>query len=308
MQTVYLYILYFFFYSAVGWAFESTYCSMGERKLINRGFLTGPMCPIYGTGTLVMEVLLYNPFRDNPIAIFFLGMLLCDIVEYLTSFIMEKLFNARWWDYKDELLNIKGRICLKHTIIWGMGSLAFVKIVHPRIEVLFGNLSDKTIKITVIAILAVFVVDVIFAVIKALDIRKLRAKLIELKETITSNTSEIISAVDEKYTSIKLLAEGKYDKFAVAVSAKFDEISNTLDKGNDIINDKRDEIILQAYLKIQQVEEKIKWRNHSKKVRISKNFGKYLNSKSIKTSVRNLSAEIKNIIDEIKSSGNRTEE
>lgn len=304
MQTVYLYILYFFFYSAVGWAFESTYCSMGERKLINRGFLTGPMCPIYGTGTLVMEVLLYNPFRDNPIAIFFLGMLLCDIVEYLTSFIMEKLFNARWWDYKDELLNIKGRICLKHTIIWGMGSLAFVKIVHPRIEVLFGNLSDKTIKITVIAILAVFVVDVIFAVIKALDIRKLRAKLIELKETITSNTSEIISAVDEKYTSIKLLAEGKYDKFAVAVSAKFDEISNTLDKGNDIINDKRDEIILQAYLKIQQAEEKIKWRNHSKKVRISKNFGKYLNSKSIKTSVRNLSAEIKNIIDEIKSSGN----
>ena len=304
MQTVYLYILYFFFYSAVGWAFESAYCSMGERKLINRGFLTGPMCPIYGTGTLVMEVLLYNPFRDNPIAIFFLGMLLCDIVEYLTSFIMEKLFNARWWDYKDELLNIKGRICLKHTIIWGMGSLAFVKIVHPRIEVLFGNLSDKTIKITVIAILAVFVVDVIFAVIKALDIRKLRAKLIELKETITSNTSEIISAVDEKYTSIKLLAEGKYDKFAVAVSAKFDEISNTLDKGNDIINDKRDEIILQAYLKIQQAEEKIKWRNHSKKVRISKNFGKYINSKSIKTSVRNLSAEIKNIIDEIKSSGN----
>lgn len=308
MQTVYLYILYFFFYSAVGWAFESTYCSMGERKLINRGFLTGPMCPIYGTGTLVMEVLLYNPFRDNPIAIFFLGMLLCDIVEYLTSFIMEKLFNARWWDYKDELLNIKGRICLKHTIIWGMGSLAFVKIVHPRIEVLFGNLSDKTVKITVIAILAVFVVDVIFAVIKALDIRKLRTKLIELKETITSNTSEIISAVDEKYTSIKLLAEGKYDKFAVAVSAKFDEISNTLDKGNDIINDKRDEIILQAYLKIQQAEEKIKWRNRSKKVRISKNFGKYLNSKSIKTSVRNLSAEIKNIIDEIKSSGNRTEE
>lgn len=308
MQTVYLYILYFFFYSAVGWAFESIYCSIGERKLINRGFLTGPMCPIYGTGTLVMEILLYNPFRDNPIAVFFLGMLFCDIVEYLTSFIMEKLFNARWWDYKDELLNIKGRICLKHTIIWGMGSLAFVKIVHPRIEVLFGNLSDRTIKITVIVILSVFVVDVIFAVIKALDIRKLHTKLIELKETITSNTSEIISAVDEKYTSIKLLAEGKYDKFAVAVSAKFDEISNTLDKGNDIINDKRDEIILQAVLKIQQAEEKIKWKSHSEKIRISKNYGKYLNSKSIKSSVRHLSDEIKNIIDEIKNSGNRTEE
>lgn len=299
MQNIFLYTLYFFFYSAVGWAFESTYCSIGERKLINRGFLTGPMCPIYGTGTLVMEVLLYNPFKDNPIAVFLLGMVFCDIVEYLTSFIMEKLFNARWWDYKDELLNIKGRICLKHTIIWGMASLAFVKLVHPRIEVIFSRFSEKGIRIAVIAVLSVFIVDVIFAVIKATDFRRLISKFRELKET----AGEALSIVDEKYSSLKLLAEGKYDKFVLKFSERYDDISSTIDKGNDIINDKRDEIILQAIIKIQQVEEKIKWgsRNNKVHVRISKSLGKHLNSKSIKSSVRKLSDEVKDIIDDIKS-------
>lgn len=303
MQKIYLYILYFFFYSAIGWAFESTYCSIGERKLINRGFLTGPMCPIYGTGTLVMEVLLYNPFRDNPIAVFLLGMIFCDIVEYLTSFIMEKLFNARWWNYKDELLNINGRICLKHTIIWGMGSLAFVKLVHPKIEVLFLKLPDRTVKIAVLIILAVFVTDVIFAVIKATDIIKLRKKLYELREAISANTSDIKNTVDEKYTSLKLLAEGKYDKLVLNISEKYDEISRTIEKNNDKINDKRDEIILQAVIKVQNFKNKtvkINRRSEMSGIRVSKNTGKYLHSREVKINAKHLSDEVKKIIEEIK--------
>ena len=302
MQNIFLYTLYFFFYSAAGWAFESTYCSIGERKLINRGFLTGPMCPIYGTGTLVMEVLLYNPFRDNPIAVFFLGMIFCDIVEYLTSFLMEKLFNARWWDYKNELLNIKGRICIKHTLIWGMGSLAFVKLVHPRIESFFAGFSEKTIRIIVVAILCIFIIDLIAAVIKATDIRKLMTKLRELKETVLSSTSEALNTVDEKYTSLKLLAEGRYDKLVVFLSDKLDDISSTIDKGNDIINDRRDEILLQAVLRIKQAEEKTGWKNRPvrNRITVSKKLGKYLNSRNIKSSVKKLSDEVKNIINEIK--------
>lgn len=303
MQEIYIYVLYFFFYSAVGWAFESTYCSLGERKLINRGFLLGPMCPIYGTGTLVMELFLYNPFRHNPVAVFLLGMVLCDIVEYLTSFIMEKLFNARWWNYKDELFNIKGRICFKHTIIWGMGSLVFVKLVHPRIEVLFSKIPDETVKTVVLIILAVFVADVIYAVIKATDIMKLRRKLYELKDTVSANASDIISTVDGKYNSFKLLAEGKYDRFVLSISEKCDDISKAIDRGNDKLNDKRDEIILQAVIKVQNFESRIKKLNRKSsipKIRLSKDTGKYLNSKDIRKNVRHLSDEVKNIIDEIK--------
>ena len=120
------YLLLFFFYSTAGWVVESTYCSIGEKRLVNRGFMTGPMCPIYGTGALVMTLFMYNPYKDRPLIVFLLGMLLCDIVEYFTSVIMETLFHARWWDYTYEFLNIKGRICLKHTLFWGIASVAFV--------------------------------------------------------------------------------------------------------------------------------------------------------------------------------------
>lgn len=306
MRNIFLYILYFFFYSAIGWAFESTYCSIGERKPINRGFLTGPMCPIYGTGTLVMEVLLYNPFRNNPIAVFLLGMVFCDIVEYLTSFIMEKLFNARWWNYKDELLNLNGRICLKHTIIWGMGSLAFVKLVHPRVELIFARLSDKTVIIAVSVILCVFITDVVFAVIKAVGINKLRSKLLELRKAVSEDALGAKNTVDEKYASIKLAAEGKFDKLILGISEKYDTLSTTLDKGNDIINDKRDEIILQAVLRVQKFEEQIKKKSHIEKFKlnISKNTGKYLRSKDIRSSVSKLSGEIKRITEEIKNNLN----
>lgn len=300
MNKIFLYTLYFFFYSAGGWAFESTYCSIGERKLINRGFLTGPMCPIYGTGTLVMEVLLY-PLKANPIIVFLLGMVFCDIVEYLTSFIMEKLFNARWWNYKDEFLNLHGRICLKHSIIWGMASLAFVKLLHPKVERLFERFSDEMIRNAVLIILVIFLIDLIAAVIKATGMRKLMSKFRELKETISSGASGALNAVDEKYNSLKLIAEGKYDKFIVTVSGKYHDIGNTIDKGNDIINDKRDEVILQTVLIIRKVKEKIQW-NHEKD--ISGNLGKGPEFRNIKLNVRKLSDEIKNIIDDMKNGVN----
>ena len=88
MNTVLFYVVEFFFYSAAGWLIESLYCSIGEGRIINRGFLTGPMCPIYGTAALVMTVCLYNPFFDRPLLVFLLGMLLCNVVEYMTSFLM----------------------------------------------------------------------------------------------------------------------------------------------------------------------------------------------------------------------------
>ena len=99
MINFFRYVLLFFFYSTAGWCVESLYCSIGEKRLINRGFLTGPMCPIYGVGALVMTVFLYNPYKDKPLMVFLLGMIMCDIVEYFTSWIMETLFQARWWDY-----------------------------------------------------------------------------------------------------------------------------------------------------------------------------------------------------------------
>ena len=156
MDNLIKYILMFFFYSAGGWLLESIYCSIGEKRIINRGFLTGPLCPIYGTAALVMTILIYNPFKDRPFIIFLLGIVLCDIVEYITSYIMEKLFSARWWDYTYEFLNIGGRICLKHTLYWGIISVAFVRVLHPAVENLYAKINGDYLIYILIAVLLFF--------------------------------------------------------------------------------------------------------------------------------------------------------
>lgn len=212
MGKIGLYIIIFFFYSAVGWLIESTYCSIGEKRFINRGFLTGPMCPIYGTGALVMTICLYNPFYDKPLAVFLLGMVICDLVEYITSVLMETLFHARWWDYTYEFCNIKGRICLKHTLYWGIASIAFVYLVHPYIDSILHNLNPNVLRYILIMILVVFVADVINSFRKALDVRHLLEKLNSLTETAVTTINSVKTSIANTYTSIQDNVDKKNEK------------------------------------------------------------------------------------------------
>lgn len=206
------YILLFFFYSFGGWCLESLYCSIGQGKFINRGFLTGPLCPIYGTAAIVMTVLIYNPFKDNPLVVFLLGIVLCDIVEYLTSLIMEKLFAARWWDYTYELLNIHGRICLKHSLFWGIISIVFVKVVHPFVDSLYAKIDGGYTVYILIVILVIFTLDVINAVRKAMDIRKLQLKLTKMINTMSEELSSIRDIIGDKYSILQERLEKQSDK------------------------------------------------------------------------------------------------
>ena len=217
-MKIVIYVLYFFFYSAVGWLGESIYCSVGAKKWINRGFLTGPMCPIYGTGAIAMSVLL-TPVKSldvripvaghdiliTPLLVFLAGMVVCDVVEFITSVLMEKLFHARWWDYSNNKFNIQGRICLKHTIYWGIASLLFLYIVHPIVEYCFSRLLDSAAIIIFACVLAIFLVDLAHAVYKAIDVRKFMDKLNKasgvltgLKDNVKSNLSEGVDFLENK--------------------------------------------------------------------------------------------------------------
>ena len=202
MQEVMKYILLFFFYSFGGWCLESTYCSIGEKKLINRGFLTGPLCPIYGTAAVVMVLLIY-PFRETPLLVFLFGIIVCDIVEYVTSYLMEKLFAARWWDYTYEFCNLNGRISLKHSLHWGVVSVVFVLVVHPSVERLYNKINTDNLKLILIAVLVIFTIDVANAVRKALDIRSLQIKLNDFINALSSNLSSIKNMLGDKYTIIQ---------------------------------------------------------------------------------------------------------
>lgn len=228
MNKIPIYILLFFFYSAAGWFVESLYRSIGEKRIINSGFLTGPMCPIYGTGALVMTVFLYNPFKDNMLAVFLLGMVLCDLVEYVTSVLMEILFHARWWDYTYEFLNIKGRICFKHTLYWGIASVAFVKLLHPKIDSIVQNFNLRTVRILLIIIFAVFFLDVANSVRKALDIRKLQDKLSKILESVSAAFSNVKTTLEDKKTSLQLSIENKSDRFYDTRIEAFEELQEII--------------------------------------------------------------------------------
>ena len=199
------YIFYFFFYSFIGWFFESCYCSIRPKKWINRGFLRGPLCPIYGTGALVIMLLLV-PLREltpylyvNELIIFCVGMVVCDIVEYMTSFIMEKLFKARWWDYSNKKYNLHGRICLTHTIYWGAAACLFTFILHPIIDIFFvSQINPDSRNILVYIFLTVFFFDLADTVINALGLRKTFEKFNIIADEITEFANYTQTIIGEK--------------------------------------------------------------------------------------------------------------
>lgn len=123
------YFLWFILYSAIGWIYESILCSIKERKAVNRGFFHGPYCPIYGWGA-ILNIIFLGKIK-NLILLFFLSVLLTCTLEYVTSYVMEKMFNARWWDYSYQKFNIKGRVCLISGVVFGICSVMLIKIAHP---------------------------------------------------------------------------------------------------------------------------------------------------------------------------------
>lgn len=174
MNIVLDYIFYYYFYSVVGWILETVCCSIYYKKLMNRGFMKGPVVPIYGAGALVLGVCLM-PFYEKfgytwymIIIVMLLGVLLADFVEYMTSLIMEKLFHARWWDYSNEKFNLHGRICLKHSVYWLLITFAFIYIIHPFVMQQKALLiSDEKRDIIIIISSVIFVIDLIVTVILA---------------------------------------------------------------------------------------------------------------------------------------------
>ncbi len=210
MNTFLEYVFYFFLYSAMGWFVESIYCSVAAKKWINRGFLKGPICPIYGTGAVVMMIFIvpFSHYTDkwywNTLIVFGMGMVLCDIVEFITSYIMEKLFNARWWDYSGKKFNIQGRICLMHTLYWGLASVIFVQVAHSHIYALLNKLISVPQRNNILlVILTIFVIDLINTVRNALKFRDFSVKLQKYSDKIAKGAEVFFSTVGNKMDAIQ---------------------------------------------------------------------------------------------------------
>ena len=131
--SITVYFALFMIYSVAGWICEELLQIIQNKKIADRGFLIGPYCPIYGCGVILITICL-TPFENHPVGLFILTMVLCGVLEYATSFIMEKAFNARWWDYSNMRFNINGRICVPYSIFWGILAVFLIKIAKPLID------------------------------------------------------------------------------------------------------------------------------------------------------------------------------
>lgn len=130
--SLYDLLIYFIVYSFLGWVAEVAYAFKNQRKFVNRGFLHGPLCPIYGSCLLLIILLLSN-FEGNFFKLFIIATIATSVIEYFTGVILEKLFKTKYWDYTEDPFNLHGRICLHFSIMWGLASIGMVKIVHPTI-------------------------------------------------------------------------------------------------------------------------------------------------------------------------------
>ena len=167
-----LIFIYFIIYSFLGYICEVIFCSVGQRRLVNRGILYLPICPIYGVGAII--VLLVYRYVNNYLLIFIISFIFSSLIEYMTSYIFEKIFNLRLWDYSERKYNINGRVCLKNSFLFGIMGVVMTW-VHPYIYD-FVNRID-IINILGIIIIISLVIDFIFSIYKYLNISKLFDKL-----------------------------------------------------------------------------------------------------------------------------------
>lgn len=173
-------VISFALYSLLGWACESTYCSIPAKKFINRGFLNGPFCPIYGVGALLV-IFLLRPFTKNIVVLFVFGVLITSVVEYITSLLLEKLFHTTWWDYSKRRFNINGRVCLRNSLLFGVLSVLLVHFINPFVEKLEGWIPEPLLPVIAFVFLFYFITD---SVITVRSILAMNGKLDELEKVL----------------------------------------------------------------------------------------------------------------------------
>lgn len=183
--------LLFLCYSFLGWACETVYCSIGKRKFVNRGFLNGPLCPVYGFGALAVLYFL-RPVSDNIPLLFVSGMVLTSVIEYITGYLLEKLFATKWWDYSSRRFNIHGRVCLRNSLMFGALSVVAVRVIDPVIRGGIYALPATVCAVLSIVFGAMMAADLVVTVRTILDINSALKQLQQMVEQARLDTQEYL--------------------------------------------------------------------------------------------------------------------
>lgn len=206
LETIEMYFLLFMAYAFLGWCME-VICKLIEfKRFINRGFLVGPYCPIYGWGALIITLLLTRYIGDFA-ALFIFCIIVCSVLEYLTSYVLEKVFHARWWDYSNKKFNINGRICLNTMIPFGILGVLIIYIINPFLHHIYNLIDINYIHIISIALLVIFLID---NIVSTNILYKIRG---DIKVLDKDYTEEMARKVKDKIMSYSWIYRRVLDAF-----------------------------------------------------------------------------------------------
>lgn len=265
----------FLFYSFLGWCMEMVVCYFSTKKWVNRGFLIGPICPIYGWGCLLI-ILLLNRYLNDPLVLFVMAMLICSLLEYFTSYLMEKLFKARWWDYTHKKYNINGRICLDNIVAFGLLGLLLSYCIHPLIMSFISKLSLNIINIVAIVLCVIYLVDNIIS-FKVINSFKGVAKSIKKDSTeeITKKVREILSNRGRLYRRLVSAFDFEAsDKLIKNIKDKVkqgaERTINKFEKGRKESLKKKNEIIAEYNERLRELKYAIRLQKKEMKEKLKK--------------------------------------
>lgn len=210
-QNFYELVWIFIIYAFIGWCTEVSFAAIDSGKFVNRGFLNGPYCPIYGCGVVIVVAVL-TPIKESIFILFLGSMLLTSVLEFLTGFILEKVFHNKWWDYSDKPFNIKGYVCLKFSILWGLACVFIMKILHPSIYKFITIIPHILGIILLCIIMTAFFVDLGVTVSTILKFNKRLKLMDEVAQKMHQLSDEIGENIYEGVTTVKVKSEEVQDK------------------------------------------------------------------------------------------------
>jgi len=194
MYNLMVYFLLFITYSFIGWLIEIISSIIVNNKIVNRGFLIGPYCPIYGFGSLGITIFITS-YKSDLLGLLLKTMLICSILEYFTSYVMEKIFKTRWWDYRSNKFNINGRICLETIILFGIGGCIIVYFINPFLLSTFDIMPNLLLVIISSILLGIFIIDVVLSFTTIIGFKRTTADLKkDSTEEISKKVREVLSA------------------------------------------------------------------------------------------------------------------
>ena len=256
--TIVQWICFFFIYGFLGWCYESAYVSFKHKRWVNRGFVRGPLLPLYGSGAILL-LFVTIPFRESLFLMFVSGAIGATILEYVTGVAMEALFKVRYWDYSKRKFNFQGHICLAATTLWGVFAIVIVKVVHRPIENLVMSLPETMVEIFVMVVTVVFAADFALSFKAAMDIRDVLIKLEEVQREM--------ERMQKRLDVILAFAEDSREQAVMNTYERLDELTDSLEERFARVKELREKLDARIEEEWKEFTEDIKERSEDRKIK-----------------------------------------